>query len=103
MEFHPSQIPIVRTFVLKDEKDASISASEMVEMGFENQSGGFKVLMPKQDRLAKRIGFTVVSEINVRLRQLKQERNLRYWTYHHDAENYAIVLISTNVMSKLGF
>jgi hypothetical protein len=45
----------------------------------------------------------VTSEINFRLRKLKQERNLRYWTYHHDDENYAIVLISANVFSKLGF
>lgn len=102
MEFHPSQIPIIKTFTLKDEKDAVVSAIEMTDIGFENKSGGFKVLMPKQEKLAKRIGFTVVSEINVRLRKAKQERNLRYWTYHHDAENYAIVLVSENVLSDLG-
>lgn len=102
MEFHPSQIPIVKTFVAKDERDASNFASEMVRMGFENQSGGYKVLMPKQKELAKRIGFIVTTEINYMLRQAKQERNLRYWTYHHDEANYAIVLISPNVFDGLG-
>ncbi|CAE6504933.1 MAG: hypothetical protein QXY22_04870 [Candidatus Nitrosotenuis sp.] len=102
MEFHPSQIPIVKTFTVKDEKAASESAAQMTEIGFENQKGGFKVLMPKQEKLAKRIGFTITSELNFRLRKLKQERNLRYWTYHHDDENYAIVLISANVFSELG-
>ncbi|MEM3064409.1 MAG: hypothetical protein QW177_03455 [Candidatus Nitrosotenuis sp.] len=102
MEFHPSQIPIVKTFVVKDEKSASESAIEMVRLGFENQLGGYKVLMPKQEKLAKRIGFTVTTEINYMLRQSKQERNLRYWTYHHDDENYAIVLISSRVFDRLG-
>ncbi|QLH08504.1 hypothetical protein [Candidatus Nitrosotenuis sp. DW1] len=101
MEFHPSQIPIVKTFVIKNEREASIFASEMVRLGFENQKGGYKVLMPKQKDLAKRIGFIVTTEINYMLRQAKQERNLRYWTYHHDAENYAIVLISSRVLDEL--
>jgi hypothetical protein len=101
MDFHPSQIPIVRTFVIKDEKTAVESAAEMVALGFENQRGGFKVLMPKQEKLAKRIGLTVTTEINYKLRQIKQDRSLRYWTYHHDDENYAIVLISAKVFDQL--
>jgi hypothetical protein len=101
MEFHPSQIPIVKTFVAKNEKDASDSASEMVRLGFENQKGGYMVLMPKQKDMAKKIGFIVTTEINYMLRQTNQERNLRYWTYHHDAENYAIVLISPRVLDEL--
>lgn len=103
MDFHPSQIPIVKTFVVDDEKGAMESAIEMTEMGFEKQRGGFMVLMPKQEKIAKRIGFTVTTEINFRLKKLKQERSLRYWTYHHDSERYAIVLISANVFSDLGF
>lgn len=102
MEFHPSQIPIVKTFVVTDEKAASDAASEMVKLGFENQSGGYKVLMPKQQNLAKRIGFIVTTEINYLLGKTKQDRNLRYWTYHHDDQNYAIVLISSQVFDKLG-
>jgi hypothetical protein len=102
MEFHPSQIPIVKTFVVRDEKAASESAAEMVRLGFENQKGGYKVLMPKQEKLAKRIGFTVTTEVNYKLRQANQDRNLRYWTYHHDNENYAIVLISSVVFDELG-
>jgi hypothetical protein len=102
VEFHPSQIPIVKIFVVKDEKVATESAIEMANMGFENQKGGYKVLMPKEEKLAKRIGFTVTTEINYRLRQKNQDRNLRYWTYHHDNENYAIVLISAKVFDELG-
>ncbi|MFY9300403.1 MAG: hypothetical protein WAO91_04365 [Candidatus Nitrosotenuis sp.] len=101
MEFHPSQIPVVKTFVVRDEKAASESAAEMVRLGFENQKGGYKVLMPKQEKLAKRIGLTVTTEVNYKLRQANQSRNLRYWTYHHDNENYAIVLISSNVFDGL--
>ena len=101
MEFHPSQIPIVKTFTAKNEKDASNFASEMVRLGFENQKGGYMVLMPKQKDMAKKIGFIVTTEINYMLRQTRQERSLRYWTYHHDAENYAIVLISPKVFDDL--
>lgn len=102
MEFHPSQIPIIRTFSIPDEKTASESAAEMLKIGFENQKGGYKVLMPKQEKLAKRIGFTITTEINYGLRKQNQDRNLRYWTYHHDEKNYAIVLISGKVFDELG-
>ena len=102
MEFHPSQIPIIKTYNITDEKAASESALEMVNLGFEGQKGGFKVLMPKQEKLAKRIGFTITTEINYMLRKKNQERNLRYWTYHHDEKNYAIVLISGKVFDELG-
>jgi hypothetical protein len=101
VDFHPSQIPIVKTYVAKNEKDASNFASEMVRLGFENKKGGYKVLMPKQKELAKRIGFIITTDLNYMLRQAKKERNLRYWTYHHDTENYAIVLISPNVLDQL--
>jgi hypothetical protein len=74
----------------------------MLAMGFENQKGGYKVLMPKQEKIAKRIGFIITTEINYGLRKQKQERNLRYWTYHHDEKNYAIVLISGKVFDELG-
>ena len=103
MEFHPSQIPIIKTYNVEDVKTASESALDMINIGFEEQKGGFKVIMPKEEKLAKRIGFTVTTELNYMLRKKNQERNLRYWTYHHDEKNYAIVLISGNVFDMLGF
>jgi len=33
----------------------------------------------------------------------KQERDIRYWIYSHDTEHYAIVLISSKILSDLGF
>ena len=52
MDFHPSQIPISKTFVLKDEKDATEAAYEMVNIGFTTEDKGFKVLMPKDNELS---------------------------------------------------
>lgn len=103
MEFHPSKIPIAKTFEVKDEKEASDAAEEIVKMGFSNQKTGYKVLMPKESRTAKRIGYIVTTGINMGLRQTKQERDIRYWTYHHDDNHYAIVLISSKVFEELGF
>ncbi|HSB50752.1 MAG TPA: hypothetical protein VLC72_05445 [Nitrosopumilaceae archaeon] len=103
MEFHPSMLPIAKVFDLKDEKDATEAAEDMVNLGFENRKDGFKVLMPKDSKLAKRIGYTVTTSVNYGLRHNNQERNIRYWTYHHDDEHYAIVLISSNVLEELGF
>ena len=34
MDFHPSQIPIKQIFEVKDEKDASDAAHQMVKIGF---------------------------------------------------------------------
>ncbi len=103
MEFHPSQIPITKTFEISDEYNASEIASQMVQMGFTVQKGGFKVIMTNDKSVAKKIGFTIISELNLGLRKTKQERDVRYWTYHHDKEHYAMVLISAKVFDSLGF
>ena len=103
MEFHPSKLPIGKTFDIKDEKAASEAAQEMVKLGFSNRKDGFKVLMPKEKKLAQRIGYTVTTSVNVGLRSTNQDRNIRYWTYHQDKDHYAIVLIDANVVEELGF
>lgn len=103
MEFHPSKIPIAKTFKILDEKTASEVAEEIVKMGFSGRKDGFKVLMPKEKKLAKRIGYTITTSINYGLRQTNQEREIRYWTFHEDEEHYAIVLISARVLEELGF
>ncbi len=103
MEFHPSQLPIAKSYVANDVNEASEIAAELVNLGFENRTEGFKVLMPKEKNLAKRIGYTLTTSVSTGLRQTKQERNIRYWTYHQDNEHYAIVLISSQALAKLGF
>ncbi len=103
MEFHPSNLPIAKVFELSDEKGASDAAEEMVRLGFENRKDGFKVLMPKNSKLAKRIGHIMTTSINYGLSQKNQERNIKYWTYHHDKDHYAIVFISSQVLEELGF
>jgi hypothetical protein len=103
MEFHPSQIPIEKTYDIKNEKEAEVAAEEMVNLGFSNKKTGFKVLMPKEDKIAKAIGYTVTTSINYGLRKTNQERDLRYWTFHSDKDHYAIVLISGKVFDELGF
>ncbi len=103
MEFHPSNLPIAKIFELLDAKGASDAAEEMVRLGFKNRKDGFKVLMPKDSKLAKRIGYIMINSINYGLSQKNQERNIRYWTYHHDKDHYAIVFISSQVLEELGF
>ena len=103
MDFHPKDIPIIKTYDLVDEKDALNAVQDMVNEGFVNQNGGYRVLMPKESKLAKRIGFTVTTGVTHGLRQKNEIRNIRYWTYHHDDEHYAIVLISDTVLTQLGF
>ena len=103
MEFDPSKLPITKIFDLKDEKDAADAAEEIVKLGFENKKEGYKVLMPKESKIAKRIGYTVTTGINYWLRKDNKERNIRYWTYHHDETHYAIVFIDSNALEELGF
>jgi len=103
MDFHPKDLPIFKTYDLKDEKEATEAAEDMVNLGFSNRKEGFKVLMPKNDKLAKRIGYTVTTGVNYGLRKKNEIRDVKYWTFHHDAEHYAIVLISNSVLEKLGF
>ena len=101
MDFHPSQIPAVKVFDVPDEKTAAEAAAEMVEAGFEDIMGGYRVLMPKERRLAKRIGYTITTTVTYGLKRAGRERNIRYWTYHEDADHYAIVLVDARVLEGL--
>jgi len=103
MEFHPKDLPIFKTYDLKDEKDANDAVEDMVNLGFGDRKEGFKVLMPKESKLAKRIGYTVTTGVNYGLRKNKELRDIKYWTYHHDKDHYAIVLISNKALEELGF
>jgi len=103
MDFHPKDLPISKTYDLKDEKDAMEAVEDMVKLGFENRKEGFKVLMPKESKIAKRIGYTVTTGVTQRLRQKNEIRDIKYWTYHHDEDHFAIVLISNTTLTELGF
>ena len=93
MEFHPKDLPISKTYDLKNEKEAGKTAEDMVKLGFSEKKEGYKVLMPKESKIAKRIGYTVTTGVTTGLREKKEDRDIKYWTYHHDDEHYAIVLI----------
>ena len=74
----------------------------MVNLGFEGIKGGYLVLMPKEKRTAKRIGYTITTAVNYGLRRTDAEKSIRYWTYHYDDERYAIMLVSATVLQSLG-
>ena len=103
MEFHPKNLPVFKIYDLKNEKDANDAVENMVKLGFKNRKEGFKILMPKETKIAKRIGFTVTTGVTHGLRQKNETRDIRYWTYHHDKDHYAIVLISNSILEDLGF
>ena len=75
----------------------------MVKIGFKNRKEGFKVLMPKKTKLAKRIGYAITTGVTQGLRQKNEIRDIKYWTYHHDEDHFAIVLISNTILEELGF
>jgi len=103
MEFHPSLIPIFKTFQIDNEYSAPEIAAEMVKLGFEIQNGGFRVILTKEKSLAKKIGFTIMNELSLGLLKTKQERDIRYWIYNYDQDHYAMVLISSKVFANLSF
>jgi len=103
MDFHPKDLPILKTYDLKDEKDASEAVEDIVKLGFKNRKEGFKVLMPKESKIAKRIGYTVTTGVTQGLGQKNEIRDIRYWTFHHDEDHFAIVLISNTTLIELGF
>ena len=103
MDFHPKDLPISKTYDLKDEKEAVEVVEEMVKLGFKDKKQGFRVLFPKESKIAKRIGYTITTGVTHGLKQKKEIPDIRYWTYHHDNDHYAIVLISSDALSNLGF
>ena len=53
MEFHPKDLPISKTYDLKNEEDAVKAIEDMVQLGFKEKKEGYKVLMPKETKIAK--------------------------------------------------
>lgn len=101
--FHPSKLPVCKTFDVRDEAGAQEAAEAMIKMGFAGRKDAFKVLMPKEAKLAKRIGYTITTSVNAGLRSTGQHRDVRYWTYHHDSTHYAIVFVSSKAVEGLDF
>lgn len=100
MEIHPSQIPTSKIFNIKDFSEVAKVLEDMFSTDFNNESG-FKILMPKDQDLAKRIGYIIVNELNKGLRMQNYAGKVRYFVYHYDAEHYAIVLVSEEKLSEL--
>jgi hypothetical protein len=103
MDFHPKDLPITKVYDLKNENDAILAVEDMVNLGFKDKKEGFKVLMPKETKLAKRIGYTITTGVTKGLRQKNETRDVKYWTYHYDDEHFAIVLIDNSALTELGF
>lgn len=90
-------------YEITDEASATDVAQEIAKAWSSEKTTGFKVRMPKDKKLAKRIGYTVMTTINYFLRQSNTERNVRYWVYHEDDSHYAIVLIDAKSLESLDF
>ena len=103
MDFHPKDLPISRTYDLKNEREVSKAVDDMVRIGFEGRNDGFRILMPKESKTAKRIGYMVTTGVTHGLRKKNEVRDVRYWTYHHDKDHYAIVMISGSALDSSDF
>ena len=101
MGLHPRDLPVSRTFDVRDEGEAPAAVDEMVRSGFSGAEG-YRVLMPKDGRAARRIGYMVATGVTHGLRRSGQPRDVRYWTYHHDGDHYAMVLVGGGAASALG-
>ena len=99
MEIHPSKIPIRRSFDVKDQSEAWKIINEMLAMDF--KEAGCKILMPKEENLARKLGYTIVNELNRALRIQRYPHKIRYFVYHHDPEHYAIVITSEEALARL--
>jgi hypothetical protein len=103
MDFHPSQLPVLKTFEIDNESQVSDAVSEMIRLGFSNHQSAIKILMTNEKEQAKKIGFLIMNEINFGLRKTKQERDVRYWIFHHDKSHFAMILISSKALHELGY
>ena len=99
---HPKDVPVHKTFDVPDVAAAVNAVDQMVEAGFSGQDRGFRVLMPKEKKIAKRIGYTITTGVSTGLRKRGHRRDVKYWTYHHDDTHYGIVLATSSLADRLG-
>ena len=57
MDFHPSQLPILKTFEINEELQVSNAVSEMIKLGFSNHKSALRVLMTNEKDLVKKLDF----------------------------------------------
>ncbi|MFQ5941285.1 MAG: hypothetical protein ACE5KA_06280 [Nitrososphaerales archaeon] len=74
--------------------------NEILSMDF-NKESGFTILMPKKRDLGRKIGYTIVNELNKGLRLQGYLGKVRYFVYHYDPDHYAIILVSEEKLAKL--
>ena len=103
MDFHPKDLPVSKTYSLTNEGEVAEAVDDMVRIGFRGRKDGFRILMPKEPKTAKKIGYMVTTGVTHGLRKKNEVRDVRYWTYHHDKDHYAIVLISGSVLESSDF
>ena len=101
MEFHPSRVPLSTTYDVADERGAADAAVEIAKKWSPGCGTGFKVLMPREKKLAQRMGHTVMTTVSYALRKAGMERDVRYWVYHEDDKHYAIVLVDSETLGAL--
>lgn len=99
---HPKDVPVYETFDIPDVASAAEAVDRMVEAGFSGHDKGFRVLMPKEKKTAKRIGYAITTGVSTGLRKRGHPRDVKYWTYHHDDVHYGIVLVDSSLANKLG-
>ena len=87
MDFHPKDLPISKTYDVKNENEAVQAVEDMVNLGFKDKNAGYKVLMPKETKIAKRIGYTVTTGVTKGLR----EKNI---IFVHALKNAILPLIT---------
>lgn len=97
---HPSQIPVSHFFDVKDYAQAWEVVSEMLSLDLSKEIG-FKILMPKDEGIARKIGYTIVNELSRGLRAKQYHKGIRYFIYHHDAGHYAMVIASEDVVAGI--
>ncbi|MEM0365434.1 MAG: hypothetical protein QW450_02545 [Candidatus Nitrosocaldus sp.] len=92
---HPSQVPVIDSFIVGDMNDAMDAIDGMLQLYGQYKVIRFRVLLPKKSN-ARSIGYALLNELNLRLRHLFKgsiSMNIRYIVYHHDNDHYAMLLL----------
>ncbi|MCS6767187.1 MAG: hypothetical protein RMJ59_03525 [Candidatus Nitrosocaldus sp.] len=95
---HPSQVPVIHSFVINDPREVMDAIGSMLMLYEQHKAVRFRVLLPKDDR-ARGIGYALLNGLNLRIRHMLKGSNIRYVVYHHDSSHYALLLLDEDSAS----
>ncbi len=104
---HPSDIQVMQVISIDRLEDLWNSIDTILDIYKEHNAIRVRVLVAKDkedkdNNMARKIVHKLLNELNIALRRIGYNDNIRYLIYHHNQSYYGILLLDSYTARMLG-